>query len=208
MLNLKEKIAAGDTSALLNLAMDAVEFSFNKISESEMPLADSLVNLIKIIQGQFGGNGDKDDPQYVSLSEEFRRILKSRNIEELTADEIKIVKMQFEKIQSDIQVLNFQNDILTAQYFGDKKFMRIHKRVKLILNSLSQEKLFQLLAVLKKIVDDKISNNYAVLDNEPYFERGLWVELKNLLDKPTPALIKEIAALVTQEYFDERKNAQ
>ena len=205
MLNSKEQLAGGDTSALLNLALDNVEFSFKKISEKELSLADSLVNLIKSIQGAFGGNNDNSDPKYVSLLEEFRRILKKNNIEELTADEMKIVKMELKNIQSDIQNLNFQNDNLTAQYFGDKKFMRIHKRVKLILNSLSQEKLFQLLSLLKKIIDDKISTNYASLDNESYFERGLWAELKKLLDKPTPALIKEIAAIIAQEYFDERK---
>lgn len=205
MLNNKEKLAGGDTSALLNLALDNVEFSFKKISETELPIADSLVNLIKAIQGAFGGNSDNGDPKFVSLLEEFRRILKSHNIEELTADEIKLVKMELEKIQADIQDLNFQNENLAAQYFGDKKFMRIHKRVKIILNSLSQEKLFQLLAALKQIIDDKISTNYASLDNESYFERGLWAELKKLLDKPTPALIKEIAAIIAQEYFDERK---
>lgn len=206
MLNLKEKLVGGDTSALLNLALDNVEFSFKKISEKEMPLADSLLNLIKAIQGAFGGNDDNHDPQFVTLLEEFRRVLKSHNIEELTADEIKLVKIQLEKIQSNIQDLNFQNDTLTAQYFGDKKFMRIHKRVKNFLNSLSQEKLFQLLAALKKIIDDKISTNYASLDNESYFERGIWAELKKLLDNPTPALIKQIAAIIAQEYFDERKN--
>jgi type I restriction enzyme R subunit len=203
-LNLKENLASGDTSALLNLVLDNVEFSFTKISEAEMPIADSLLNLIKSIQGSFGSNGDQSDPQYVKLLDEFRRILKSRNIEELTADEIKIVKIQLKNIQLEIQELNFKNDALTAQYFGDSKFMRLHK--KLLKDFDSPQNLQKFLITLKNSIDEKISNNYAILDNKPYFERGLWRDIKILLKNPTAKQIKNFAALIAQEYFDERKN--
>jgi len=204
LLNLKERLTDGDNSALLNLVLDNVEFSFTKISESEMPIAASLLNLIKSIQGSFGSNGDPTDPQYVKLLDEFRRILKSRNIEELTADEIKIVKFELKKIQSDIQELNAQNDKISVQYFGDSKFMRIHKRLLTYFNS--PQELQKFLIAIKNSIDEKLLNNYAELDNPPYFTRGLWRDIKILLTNATLPQIKDFAALIAQEYFDERKN--
>ena len=204
LLNLKERLTDGDNSALLNLVLDNVEFSFTKISESEMPIADSLLNLIKSIQGSFGGNGDPSDPQYVKLLDEFRRILKNRNIEELTADEIKIVKFELKKIQSDIQELNAQNDKISVQYFGDSKFMRIHKRLLTYFNS--PQELQKFLIAIKNSIDEKLLNNYAELDNPPYFTRSLWRDIKILLTNATLPQIKDFAALIAQEYFDERKN--
>ena len=208
LLNLKARLADGDTSALLNLALDNAEFSFTKISESEMPVANSLLNLIKIIQEQFRSNSDKSDAQYISLLEEFRRILKSRNIEELTAAEIKILTLDFEKILSAVQERNAQDYKLTAQYLGDKKFMRVHKRISAYFKS--PQILYQFLITVKNVVDEKISNNYAVLDNKAFFEQGLRADLiavaKKFSLRVTPNFIKEVAALIAQEYFDERKN--
>ena len=97
---------------------------------------------------------------------------------------------------------------LAGRYGGDRKFMRVHKR--LAGDFASPSGLHDLLISVKTQADGKIMTNYALLDNPAFFEHDLWRDLKqgmtDLSMTPDLALIKRMGALIAQEYIEERNN--
>ncbi|MDE7324671.1 MAG: DEAD/DEAH box helicase family protein, partial [Lachnospiraceae bacterium] len=90
LVNLKQNMRDGDdVSGLLNLALDQIEFHFRKVSESELVIADQFQAILEKTRQELERNLDPKDPEYISLLEELKRIFKKKNIEELTADEMK-----------------------------------------------------------------------------------------------------------------------
>ncbi|MBR0290263.1 MAG: type I restriction endonuclease subunit R, partial [Selenomonadaceae bacterium] len=130
MLNLKAAWNnTDDMTALISLAVDDVEFSFKKISEQELGIKVEFLKVRRETCIEFDINADKKDPEYITLLEELRRILEQHNIEEMTAAQMQIEQQELDALRKKIHDLNAKNDRLTAKYSGDKKFMRIHKRL-------------------------------------------------------------------------------
>lgn len=195
-------------SDLISLAMDEIQFTFTKISEQEMQIADSFVDTYKKTCQAFAMNTDNRDIEFISLRDELQRILKNRNIEEMTAEELRIAQPALEELLKNVRALNEKNNRLTEKYLGDKKFMRIHKRFE---KNYSPTQLFEILLPVKKSIDDKILKNYAVIGNEDYFlTQIVYKILKTTLQKffitPTLENIQNFGSVIAQEYFDERKS--
>ena len=203
LLNLKDALNnTDDMSALLNLAIDDMEFNFKKISEQELSIADAFINVRRDTCTEFELNADKKDLQYLALLEELRRILSQHNIEEMTAAQMQTSQSQLDALHKKIQDLNATNERLTSKYFGDTKFMRIHKRLAVRTDFPSPTALHELLSAVKIQIDTKLAANYSILDNAAYFKRNVQ---RDLLLKNFPAAVIKIAAeLIAQEYIDER----
>lgn len=209
MLNLKAAWNnTDDMTTLISLAVDDVEFSFKKISEQELGIEVEFLKVRRKTCREFEINADKKDPEYIALLEELRRILEQYNIEEMTALQMQDQQHDFDALRKKIHDLNAENDRLTIKYIGDKKFMRIHKRLSNQDEFSSPTMLHELLIEVKTTVDDKLLSNYAVLDNAPYFESELKGDLIRGMEKfsiPAKAkFIKNVAAIIAQEYIDER----
>ena len=203
MLNLKAAWNnTDDMTTLISLAVDDVEFSFKKISEQEMGIEVEFLKVRRETCREFDINADKKDPEYIALLEELRRILEQHDIEEMTALQIQTQQHDFETLRKKIHDLNAENDRLTAKYVGDKKFMRIHKRLSSQFSSPTA--LHKLLIDLKQTIDGKLFSNYAVLDNAAYFKGNVRRDLVSVLENFPASAIRNIAAIVAQEYIDER----
>ncbi|MCD8017219.1 MAG: DEAD/DEAH box helicase family protein [Oscillospiraceae bacterium] len=131
LVNLKQNLQDGeDVSGLLNLALDQIEFHFRKVSESELVIADKFQDILEKTRRELERCLDPKDPEYISLLEELKRIFKKKNIEELTADEMKQNIEELERIRSTAQHQNLRDQMLCTKYGGDPKYMRTHKRLK------------------------------------------------------------------------------
>lgn len=172
IVNLNASLASeSDTTNILNLALDSIEFVFTKISESELKIADKFRDELEKARRELEGNFDKKDPQFLSLFEELKRIFKKKGIEELTADEMNRAICELETLRKKTKALNDKDELLAAKYEGDAKFVRVHKRVKE--HGLGQIKgevaLNGLLLEVKHRIDRLILDNHAILVNEDYF---------------------------------------
>ena len=200
-----------DISSLINLAMENIEFTFRKVSEQEMQIADSFLNIRRKTCREFESNTDKKDNEYTLLIDELREVLGKYNIEEMTTAEMQIEQKALEELKKKIHNLNEMNNRLTAKYNGDKKFMRIHKRLAITSEFDSLMKLYQILIAVKNSVDNMILTNYAVIDNKPYFEHELCTDLKTAMKNfnvhLTAAKIKDFGEIIAQEYINERNSA-
>ncbi len=214
MLNLASSIQDGaDIGNLLNRALEDVIFTFTKIGEEELVLADKLKNTLRQTREALASNFDQQDPQFIRLKEELERLFKKKNLSEVTQDEMVANIEALNKIHDRVKELNRQNNQLRQKYLGDAKYTRIHKRLQERQESkrdisASERKIFAALAGIKQDADEQVLNNSQVLDNESYFERQMmplviarFMKEQNI--KLNPDASRYINHLVVAEYLKE-----
>lgn len=173
LINTKEKLEKNvDATSLLNEALEDVIFSFIKVKEEEMVLADTLKDTLRKTREGLAGNFDQKDPEFVSLKEELERLFKKKNLQEVTKEDMEQNIEALEKIYAAAKELERKNQLLKMKYANDEKFARLHKRLseKDPLTD-SELKLFEALSGLKQAVDDELLKNTKLLENENYVER-------------------------------------
>jgi len=171
LINLKESLENNtETTNILNLALEDVIFSFRKVSEEEMVIADKLKNTLKKTREAMGGNFDKGDPQFVALYDELKRLFDKKNLDEITQEEMNANIQNLEKIYEQITELNRRNNLLKAKYENDEKYARLHKRIMEERNINAREiTIFESLMDIKKQADEKVLNMTQMINNESYF---------------------------------------
>ncbi len=171
LINLKESLENNsETTNILNLALENIIFTFRKVSEEEMVIADKLKNTLKKTREAMGGNFDKQDPKFVALYDELKRLFDKKNLDEITQEEMNDNIQNLEKIYEQITELNRRNNLLKAKYFNDEKFARLHKRIMEEKNINAREvTIFESLMDIKKEADQKVLDNARMIQNEDYF---------------------------------------
>ncbi len=213
LVNQKQILAdAQDMSAILNLALDQIEFQFKKVSEKELIIADKFRQVLEHTRRAVQATLDPKDPEYITLLEELQRLLAKKNIEELTADEMTANITELERIRKAAEQKNHLDSMLTAKYEGDVKFMRTHKRLRENPPPIANDVVInQILLSLKHSVDAQIIANSHLLDNEPYFMQGMFPLIKQEFDKHhltySASQVKYVGICISNEYFTERNFA-
>jgi type I restriction enzyme R subunit len=214
LLNQREALESGHAeTGLLNIALEEVLFTFRKVSESELRIADELRDILLRTREGLAGNFDPRDPEFVSLREELERLFRSRNLSEITTEEMQANIAALNDIHARARELERKNQLLRAKYANDAKYARLHKR---LLEkgepAASERKLFEALASLKAEADARISQNGQLLTN-PAFAAQMMTTLiieqfRTRHQLPlTPESCQFISALVVREYLDEFNGA-
>lgn len=210
LVNLKENLQnSEDVSGLLNMALDQVEFHFRKVSEDEMVIADKFQDILEKTRRELERSLDPKDPEYISLLEELKRIFKKKNIEELTADEMKANIDELERIRKAAAQQNLRDQMLCAKYGNDAKFMRTHKRLKETPPHIGSEPvIFGILMGVKTEVDQKVLKNQRMMDNHAYFTQEIMPTIIQSCRthgvQPTLDRVRYIDTCISDEYFAER----
>jgi type I restriction enzyme R subunit len=210
LINLKQSLQnAEDMSAILNLALDEIEFHFKKVSESEMVIADKFRDSLERTRREMQSNLDPKDPEYVSLLEELQRLLNKKHIEELTAEEMTANITELDRIRKAAEQRNLVDQMLTAKYENDPKFMRTHKRLKETPPPLASDLvLHKILLNLKHQIDERVLSNARLLNNEPFFMQDMFPLIKHELAASgvqfTASQVRYVGSCISNEYFSER----
>jgi type I restriction enzyme R subunit len=210
MLNLREKIEQGtDTTQLLNEALEDVIFLFRKVSEEELVLADKLKDALRKTREAMAGNFDKDDPDFVSLYDELKRLFKKKNLDEVSQDDMQANIGSLNQIYDAITELNRRNNLLQAKYQQDAKYARIHKRL-LETGKVGKRdiQIYEALSGIKQEADAQVLQNQRLMESDGYFEalmlqlvvNNFGMKQKVKLDPEATHYIKN---LVTKEYLNE-----
>ena len=211
IINLKNSIdSSEDMSQILNMALDQIDFQFRKIKEEELIIADAFRDTLEKTRREIVDRClDPKDPEYISLLDELKRVFKKKNIEELTADEMKQMMGDLNALKKKAEKRNLADRMLAVKYSGDVKYMRTHKR---IMNSpppiTDAVTIHRILMTVKSKADDQIAHNKNILDNEEYFIKSLQPIIlracmgeKVKLDKPQLMFIDNC---LSKEYILER----
>lgn len=210
LINLKQNLQnAEDMSAVLNMALDEIEFDFKKVSESEMIIADKFRDSLERTRREMQRNLDPKDPEYVTLLEELQRLLSKKNIEELTSKELSTNISELDRIRKIAEKRNIQDEMLTRKYENDPKFMRTHKRLKETPTPLASDVvLHKVLLSLKHKIDNQIISNKGILNNEAYFLEDMFPviidELKTNGVPYSAPQVKYVGTCISNEYLNER----
>ena len=180
-LSLIDKPDEFSSRTLLNLAMSETSFSFIKIAEEELRLAaNDLEDWRRRVGGIINKQIDEKDPEWVSLCEEFKRIMKKHYIhgqEGFTMENIKETQKDYEKLFADVESYHSRMRRLSMNFDGDIMAARSYKHVT---NSTTVSEFLAIYHVIKdsKVrLDQKIGQNQGILENEGYLKRLIEEEI-------------------------------
>ncbi|MFM2178952.1 MAG: hypothetical protein RL015_3050 [Verrucomicrobiota bacterium] len=215
LLNQREALEhADDTVNILNIAMEDVLFTFRKVSQAEMVIADELREQLRRTREGLGGNFDQGDPTFLTLKEELERLFKKKNLSEITQAEMVENIKTLKDIQTRARELERKNQLISAKYANDEKYARLHKR---LLEkgepTANERKLFEALSAFKAEADARISQNAQILNNEAFSKaemtRLIIEQIKNKHQLPlTAENTLFINSLVMKEYLAEFQGHQ
>ena len=215
LLNQREALEnAHDNTNLLNIALEDVLFTFRKVAEAEMVIADELKDTLRRTREGLAANFDPRDPEFITLREELERLFRKKNLSEITQADMVANIAALNDIHARARELERRNQLLRAKYANDAKYARLHKR---LLEkgepTPNERKLFEALSALKTEADARISQNAQLLTNPAYTEamllRLIVEQFQNLHHLPlTPDSTRFINALVMQEYLNEFNGQQ
>jgi type I restriction enzyme R subunit len=210
LLNQREALEnAHDNTNLLNIALEDVLFTFRKVAEAEMVIADELKDTLRRTREGLAGNFDPRDPEFITLREELERLFRKKNLSEITQADMVANIAALNDIHARARELERRNQLLRAKYANDAKYARLHKR---LLEkgepTANERKLFEALSALKTEADARISQNAQLLTNPAYTEammlRLIVEQFQTHHHLPlTPESARFINALVMQEYLNE-----
>lgn len=209
ILNLKESIESDvDTTNLLNVALENVLFTFRKVSEDELVIADQLKGILRKTREALSSNFDPSDPEFVSLYDELKRLFEKKNLSEVTQDDMRRNIGALEKIFEKVSELNRKNNLLKAKYENDTKYARVHKRI-VERGGLTRREsdIQESLAEVKKQTDERISLNKNLMNADAFFTQMLMKNVIDAFDKIKVTLDPEAADfinnLLVREYMRE-----
>lgn len=210
LINTKEALENNvDTTNLLNVALEDVIYTFTKVGEEEMILADKLRSTLQRTREMLAENFDQKDPVFITLKEELERLFRKKNLAEIDPDEMKENIESLDEIYNKAKELERKNQLLKAKYENDEKYSRLHKRLmeKDPLTD-SESKLYEALSGLKKAIDEQVLKNTSLLDNEKYAEKMMIKIVFDELHKKhnlglNAERTKQINGLIVKEYLNE-----
>jgi type I restriction enzyme, R subunit len=210
LLNQKIALEDGhDNTNILNVALENVLFTFRKVSEEELRIADELKNILRKTREVLLGNFDPRDPEFISLKDELERLFKKKKLSEITQGEMTANIEALHDIHTRARELERKNQLLRAKYAHDVKYARIHKRLmeKGDLNT-SERKLFDALTAFKAQADAQILQNAQLLNNAAFTEKELLRLVARQFNQANgftldATELKAINGLILREYLDE-----
>ena len=195
-------------------------FSFYKEGEGELVLQQQFKETVRSTRQQLTQCIDPQDPEFISLLEEFKRVLKKRDINETTEFNMADRVANLNDILRRVRILNEKDRILSLQYHNDLKFARIHKRLEQKEEqetttpnpygwSKNKQKLNAVLLSIKEKTDDCYLHNEGLTANADYFTRKIVTFITQTFvgeniqsTRPTRQYIGEV---INREYQHERR---
>lgn len=176
-----------NTRQLLNVALENIEFSFEKRGEGELEIQEQYRRSVEHARRQLQACMDTEDPEYRSILEEFLRLFRRKEMESQEEFNMHDKVQNVNDILKRIKRLNERDALEAIKYNGDTKFVRVEKRLKEkdkeeIEHKTSprnyawteeKEKMTVILLAIKEDVDDVYFHNQAILEVPAYFKRNI-----------------------------------
>ena len=186
-LSLIDKPADFSSQTLLNLAMSETSFSFVKIAEEELRLAaNDLEDWRRRVAGKIKKQRDEKDPEWVSLYEEFQRIMQKHFIygqEGYTMENIKETQKDYEELFKSVEDYYTRMRRLTMNFNGDEMAARSYKHVTNSTVVSEFPAIYHVIKGSKVKLDYRIGQNQGVLDNEEYLKRMIREQARKEMKK-------------------------
>lgn len=192
MINQKEAWTNSEaTQFAVNEAMMNIEFNFSCIGTEELKIIDNGTELrekYKCALRGFLDNFDHEDPVFVELEQEFKRIFDKHGF---TPENLAVYNEQnraMNDILKRLEELRKSNEALLRKYNGDTKFAYVHKRIReenkareprhqAPIISKFDEEIVQALLTIKGTIDAKVFDRNDILKQDAYFGKTVMKEI-------------------------------
>ena len=192
IINQKEAWNNSDaTQFAVNEAMMNIEFNFSCIGTEELKIIDNGTELREKYKRALRGfldNFDHEDPVFVELEQEFKRIFDKHGF---TPENLAVYNEQnqaMNDILKRLEELRKANDALLRKYNGDTKFAYVHKRIReenkarepkhqAPIISKFDEEIVQALLTIKGTIDAKVFDRNDILKQDAYFGKTVMKEI-------------------------------
>lgn len=130
-LKAAERILQDARSDISDVDFSQLIFDFLKTGEVDLSFdsGNEIIDIIDKIKNGFSSNSDKNDPRYIDLQTEFKKIIWKFKNDSNTIQKIILIIEELKALYLRIQILNSDNNGLISLYQGDDSCMRIHKRI-------------------------------------------------------------------------------
>ena len=192
MINQKEAWTNSEaTQFAVNEAMMNIEFNFSCIGTEELKIIDNGTELQEKYKRALRGfldNFDHEDPEFVELEQEFKRIFDKHGF---TPENLAVYNEQnqaMNDILKRLEELRKANEALLRKYNGDTKFAYVHKRIReenkarepkhqAPIISKFDEEIVQALLTIKGTIDAKVFDRNDILKQDAYFGKTVMKEI-------------------------------
>lgn len=182
-----------ETKMLINETMMNIQFNFSLIHKEELKLVDNgaglqekLARTLRELHDYY----DPEDPQYITLAEAFAFRFKQHKFKPENMAQYNEENAAMDEIYKKIRELRRKDDALLARYNGDKKFVRVHKRIAEENARRTQQHLHPIISTLtddiveamtdiKSVIDRHVYDRNDILKKDTYFSETVW----SLIDK-------------------------
>lgn len=213
LLSLQESVQDVDSKQLLNVAIENVIFNFTKVWEEELKmLANDLQDIAHKTRVELNNNWNKKDVEWISIYQEFIKLLTKHHINEFDSDleKMKFESTEFKNIYNKIRELNRKNEVLEQKFSWDKKYARIYKWIESSWKVSANVTLYEVLKLAKEKIDFAVLQNEWLLKNEWYFSNEVALTLGNSIKETTLAdkklsyeVLMKLCELTQKEYMEE-----
>jgi type I restriction enzyme, R subunit len=203
---------------LLNMALENIEFSFEKRGEGELEIQEQYKQTIEHARQQLKACVDTEDPEYRSILEEFLRLFRKKEMESQEEFNMHDKVQNVNDILRRIKKLNERDALEAIKYNGDTKFVRVEKRLKEkdkeeverkvtprnYAWTEEKEKMTIILLAIKDDVDDVYFHNQSILEVPEYFKKNILTyvtrHFKEEAVKTDREVRKYVSEVINREY--------
>lgn len=203
---------------LLNMALENIEFSFEKRGEGELEIQEQYKQSVEHARQQLKACVDTDDPEYRSILEEFLRLFRKKEMESQEEFNMHKKVQNVNDILRRIKKLNERDALEAIKYNGDTKFVRVEKRLKekdkeeterkVVPRNYAwteeKEKMTIILLAIKEDVDDVYFHNQSILEVPEYFKKNILTyvtrHFKEEAVKTDREVRKYVSEIINREY--------
>lgn len=203
---------------LLNIALENIEFSFEKRGEGELEIQEQYKQSVEHARQQLKACVDTDDPEYRSILEEFLRLFRKKEMESQEEFNMHKKVQNVNDILRRIKKLNERDALEAIKYNGDTKFVRVEKRLKekdkeeterkvtprKYAWTEEKEKMTIILLAIKEDVDDVYFHNQSILEVPEYFKKNILTyvtrHFKEEAVKTDREVRKYVSEIINREY--------
>lgn len=203
---------------LLNMALENIEFSFEKRGEGELEIQEQYKQSVEHARQQLKACVDTEDPEYRSILEEFLRLFRKKEMESQEEFNMHDKVQNVNDILRRIKKLNERDALEAIKYNGDTKFVRVEKRLKEKDKEETErkvtsrnyawteekEKMTIILLAIKEDVDDVYFHNQSILEVPEYFKKNILTyvtrHFKEEAVKTDREVRKYVSEIINREY--------
>ncbi|MBO5825699.1 MAG: type I restriction endonuclease subunit R [Treponema sp.] len=210
-----------ETKMLINETMMNIQFNFSMINKEELKLVDNGSDLQEKLNKtlhELKEYYDPEDPQFITLAEAFKLRFKQHKFKPESIAQYNEENAAMDEIYKKIRELRRKDDSLLARYNGDKKFVRVHKRIveentkrkerhaQPIISTMTDD-IVEAMMTVKQIIDQQVYDRNDILKKDAYFAETVWAlideSLYNLNIKSEVEDCDFIQSKVSKQYLNQ-----